>query len=279
MICAGTLICTSLLTRCMTTPQKVTKKRLVAYIDPEIYEFVENDSKSNNCSISKSTEKILLYLMKENPQIVSQTHTEFQNIELTVLGILSHLPEDIVEKLSEQITSTLFFQERDVLIHAVPAQTGTEPDISHTQVVLPRSVSEIPEPSVSMTGSLNEDQISARYGTDQHGIDIISDNTDHEKHLPYPGENYDQNEVHKNNLLQFCLSIDPNISADSSINQTQQIAVALKQYMQNHNLTQRSFKTKYGIDVTKMNNWILGTRSMNLNTIMKILQIINSPEK
>ena len=109
MICAGTLICTSLLTRCMTTPQKVTKKRLVAYIDPDIYELIENDSISKNCSISKSTERILLYSMKEKSQNESQYPLEFQNIELTVLSILSNLPLEIIEKLSEQITTTPFF--------------------------------------------------------------------------------------------------------------------------------------------------------------------------
>jgi len=82
----------------MTTPQKVTKKRLVAYIEPEIYELIENDSISHNCSISKSTEKMLLYSLKEKSSIESQYPIEFQNIELTVMNILSNLPEKIVEK-------------------------------------------------------------------------------------------------------------------------------------------------------------------------------------
>lgn len=73
----------------MTTPQKVTKKRLVAYIEPEIYELIENDSLSHNCSISKSTKKILLHSLKEKSSNESQYPLEFQNIELTVLSILS----------------------------------------------------------------------------------------------------------------------------------------------------------------------------------------------
>ena len=278
MICAGTLICTSLLTRCMTIPQKVTKKRLVAYIEPEIYELIENDSISHNCSISKSTEKILLLSLKEKSSIDTQYSIEFQNIELTVMSILSNLPEKIVEKLSEQITSSSIFQERDNSVHAVPAQNGTESNTPQSLIIFSRSTSEVSEPLDSMIGSRDLDLISARTGTDQHSTQTSSEYVDHKADLSSSDEEPNQNKVNKKYPLQVSLSLDPNISSDSSIGQTQQIAIALKQYMQDHNLTQRTFKATYGIDVTKMKNWILGTRSMNLSTIMKILQIINPAE-
>ena len=98
MICAGTLICTSLLTRCMTTPQKVTKKRLVAYIEPEIYESIENDSIFHYCSIDKRTENGLLRSIKEKTTIESQFPIEYQNLELTILRILSALRQFRVGK-------------------------------------------------------------------------------------------------------------------------------------------------------------------------------------
>ncbi len=262
----------------MTAPQKVTKKRLVAYIDPEIYELIENDSISHNCSISKSTERILLYSMKENSQNGSQYPFEFQNIELTVLSILSNLPLEIIEKLSEQITTTPFFRERGISVHAVSARTGTESNTPDSQDVLPRFMPEVPEPSDPMIDSMYQDQISAQTGTDQHSTQTCSESLEHKEDLFNSDEDPNQTGISKIYPLPICLSIDQNFSSDSSIGQTQQIAIALKHYMQDHNFTQRTFKAKYGIDVTKMKNWILGTRSMNLSTIMKILQIINSPE-
>jgi len=262
----------------MTAPQKVTKKRLVAYIEPEIYELIENDSISHNCSISKSTEKMLLHSLKEKFSIESQYPIEFQNIELTVLSILSNLPLEIIEKLSEQITSSLIFQEREISVHAVPAQIGTEYNMPHTQVVVSPSMPEVPELHDSMIDSTNQDHIPAQTGTDQHSTQKCSGNINHKEERAIVEEISNQNKVNNNNLLPFCLSIDQTLSSDSSIEQTQQIAIALKQYMRDHNLTQRSFKAKYGIDVTKMKNWILGTRSMNLSTIMKILQIIHAPD-
>jgi len=129
-----------------------------------------------------------------------------------------------------------------------------------------------------MIGSRDLDLISARTGTDQHSTQTSSEYVDHKADLSSSDEEPNQNKVNKKYPLQVSLSLDPNISSDSSIGQTQQIAIALKQYMQDHNLTQRTFKATYGIDVTKMKNWILGTRSMNLSTIMKILQIINPAE-
>jgi hypothetical protein len=261
----------------MTAPQKVTKKRLVAYIEPEIYELIENDSISHNCSISKSTEKMLLHSLKEKSSIESQYPIEFQNIELTVLSILSNLPLEIIEKLSEQITSSPIFQGRESSVHAIPAQTGIQYNMPQTHVVVSPSMPEVPEPSDSMIGSMYQDLIPAQTGTDQHSTQTCSECNDHKKELDISEENPNQ-KIAINNLLPFSLSIDQTISSDSSTGQTQQIAIDLKRYMQDHKLTQRSFKAKYGIDVTKMKNWILGTRSMNLSTIMKILQIIHSSD-
>jgi len=221
---------------------------------------------------------MLLLSLKEKSSIESQYPIKFQNIELTVLSILSNLPLEIIEKLSEQITSSPIFQGRDISVHAVPAQTGTECNMPHSQVFVSTSKPEEHEPHDSMNGSIYQDQISAQTGTDQHSTQTCSENLDHKKELVNPNEISNQNKASKNFPLPICLSIDQYTSSDSSTGQTQQIAIALKQYMQDHNLTQRTFKAKYGVDVTKMKNWILGTRSMNLSTIMKIMQIINSPE-
>lgn len=56
--------------------------------------------------------------------------------------------------------------------------------------------------------------------------------------------------------------------------QTKRVAILLKKYLEDNNISQRTFKQKYGIDITPIKSWLLGTRFISDKMALKIMKII-----
>lgn len=302
----------------MTTPQKVTKRRLVAYIEPEAYDYLEQFSLSNDCSISKSAEKMILQSMRGISEGPIQQQIKSDTIDITIWEFLSHLPEEIIGKMTEQIMTSPLFYDQIQMIHTGPDHAGTEfhddddESVNHSNFQIKKKY-----PEANIDENVKEDVlISAHAGTVRHsshqdfsdaGMDnnikeliqippscpsgtkandqreIVYLNTSESSRLELIGREYPSNFDLKLDEINQNMSIFSDNQERNGIKnlsrsaetQTHRVALQLKKYLEDNNISQRTFKQKYGIDITPIKSWILGTRFISDKMALKIMNIIN----
>lgn len=316
MIWAGTLIRISLHYACMTTPQKVTKRRLVAYIEPDVYDYLEQFSLSNDCSISKSAEKMILQSIEKISEHPIQPQIKNDNIEFSIWEFLSHLPEEIIGKITYQIITSPLFHDQLQMIRVSPDHAGTEFRDDDGSVNHSNSQSKKILPEGNIDENIKEDVLISAYASTvrhsshqdyfdtgmrnknneliqlqplslsdttaiEHGDAFYLNTSDLQLNSPIGREDPSNSEDMESEIHQKMSSNSQkqernelNISSISSETQTHRVAIQLKKYLEDNNISQRTFKQKYGIDITPIKSWIFGTRFISDKMALKIMKIV-----
>ena len=336
----------------MAAPQKATKKRLVVYIDPEVYEHFESEAVSRKLSISKVAEEQILLGLNGTARTGTVQHTPpVEDIRETIFRVLNDLPVDLIEILAKRIFQTDEGKSHFISARASTAQYGTHnlrddniqnilPQFSpsyefSSQNIIDRnpvdpldqigSDPEIitPENSIesdSLTNSNasnpsiirpNPRHMTAHSGTEimdseahrenqniiespatpliqnipdintgiQHNQNQISTET-----IPYKDliNRHSKNDISDISREQDMITVIPVIQHSSAHTgtpelrtQTQTVALQLKKFIEEKKISQRSFKKIYGIDITPIKSWILGTRNISANMASRFIEIMN----
>ncbi len=110
----------------MATPQKATKKRLVVYIDPDVYEHFESEAVSRKLSISKVAEEQILLALNGTAWTGTVQHIPpVEDIRETIFTVFNDLPVDLIEILAKRIFQTDEGKSHFISARASTAQPGT----------------------------------------------------------------------------------------------------------------------------------------------------------
>lgn len=125
----------------MAAPQKATKKRLVVYVDPDVYEHFESAAVSRKLSISKVAEEQILLALNDTARTGTVQHTLLvEDVQETIFTVLNDLPVDLLEILAKKIFQTDEGKSHYISARASTAQSGTH-DIQYDNIqnILPLS--------------------------------------------------------------------------------------------------------------------------------------------
>jgi hypothetical protein len=336
----------------MAAPQKATKKRLVVYVDPDVYEHFESEAVSRKLSISKVAEEQILLALNGTARTGTVQHTSLvDDIRETIFTVLNDLPVDLTEILAKRIFQTDESKSHFISARASTAQSGTHnihddniqnilsqsspSSESSIQNIINRNPSEplvqiesVPE-TITPENCIESDSLtnfnvptpSIITSNPQHmpahsGTEIMDFEAHREKQnilestatpiVPnFPGINTEiqqnQNPIstetipHKDLINRPSKNDIPDISRDQDMitgipviqhslaqtgtpelrTQTQTVALQLKKFIEEKKISQRSFKKIYGIDITPIKSWILGTRNISANMASRLIEIMN----
>jgi hypothetical protein len=227
------------------------KRRLVTYVAEETYDRLNIMARDENRSISSIAETLInIGLNKVPAQSGTDQHTEnSEELKSSVLEVISNLPDDNLQSLAEKLSR--------ILEKSMPAQTGTVQHVENSEEMkssVLEVISNLPDDNLqSLAEKLSrilEKSMPAQTGTVQH---TSNQNTN----IPIIFSRFKKPNADKSKVLE--------------------IAVKLQTFMNKNNISQRTFKETFGVDVTHLSRWIQGTKGMSEEKIQKLELILSNP--